>query len=1317
MQAGKRRNMKRLFFGVLCAALVGGFLFAGSAGQVSADTIGDVLDNSGSTVPVDNANNKNTPWNMYQIPGLTTTNAAGDTVSRDHTTNEGSFVKTATASDGMPMSSGVSGQTYGDQTSSGSPAAGSPADIQFLNKDVNGHGVPWFSINYVDKSDFVDASSAKVANALNTNSTSFDNGTDYLYNKNNVQSKMDASGHLKSGQSFNGGFLQIAGNVPIKAKIAPSATTINAIMAGDWGVMVRLDLPKGVNARDLASTVMWNKSYFYLTLDTYTLTVLQGFKIFGVPITQPVTITFRNLTFPLQFDHHIYLDPTNPDGNDFYLKVKGMPFRYNIPSDGTSAQMQLQKPHADALDYLHNRYYDRSTQTMKPLDQLTGDEDTDLDSNGQPEFVTQGTGMGHPWDAWFGITNELIVKPLADSGGLFGLISSAFAKIIFQSFVPQSPVYQSGLTGRTLSLLNGMTSMQNADRGTTGGNFLSLVNDIFVQPIINATSKYFTQQYFTGTAHINFTFDMSKYAANSSSKEAQALTSGKLFAAPYSDGRVNDGDGLQSGNRRSFGITMYNTSQMVDPYRTLTGTNTDDKNSESSGDAIFNHLKAGVTPMDYALVKSSEVKNGTPYPVYTNFTSWTGAIVPYDRMHWNDDSNASNQQTTFTDTLHSEGKIGSDINNRTATPDPAQDGILVNNAAMFRVKKQTDFTNEEDSYLPQFGDAAKTKFESPGAIRPQRYANVYQYYDYSKSTPTPYSQPQPVDYDSDDAEVQAQTDTNLDSSNNITGELNNKHWNYTGTLKIGNNTLPLADASIGLKQSLKPTIDLSAYDPIMLERKSVTGGKHEVKPAATFRDPLAIEGSPSDLHLQFSAGNNGQQDSWNNSVKGEGVTYSSTPRLLSGDFSSSNDEALDGQDNLAGNKTMTFAKDGTATSKFAIPHPNYPNAYLYYGYGQIIRKNNLSVRGGYNLSNKVDGSASDDGMLILDNNEPEKYWYTLKKQFTNGDPLVHFVQSSDNGTDISVTTEGFSNEIIDAKYPDTIILMAPKIAGVSADGLPQVSTSDAGNSAGTPQLVSSGNDNIDNNYYSWKVKFSKAPKEFKFTYKYKVSDWTQIPLRESETDIATSSSDSSGGAQQALGVSNGIEFNALMNANLIHVPTLDFGTHSIPGASGTGNSPYALKDNSTDTDAYFTVRNNDNNSSSWTIWGTLDGFANADHSDTYDNFTVKLGQPQMLNSSTNKFVDEPYITDPQGADPSTFNGDQSKWRFYNHYPFDLISSGHQTQMYHLDRLNGDSDNTETNLTRYYPNANLNIPANVSPTITPGKYTANLTYLLSDNGTL
>lgn len=1265
-------NMKKEVWGLLFALFAGSAFLVSQPAQVSADTIGDVLDNTGSTVPKDK---NGQPWNMYQVPGLT--NNQG--VSRDHGMNEGSFVRSGIAASGAALSTtpDASGTGYQDMDSTtNSPKAESPADIQFLDTNVNNHGTPWFSINYVNKLGFVDFANANVANNFSKASGSV-TGDNYLYNPSNVQSKMNGNtGKLKDGESFNGGYLQIAGNVPIKARIATTPTTINAIMAGDWGVMVRIDLPKGVNAKDLASTVVWDSSYFYLTLDTYKL------NLFGF-----LPVQFDNLTFPLQFDHHIYLDPSNPDGNDFYLKVKGIPFTYNT-SDGNSAQMQLQKPRSDALDYLHNRYYDNGT--MKPMDDLDGNADTDLDANGQPKFVTKNGGKGYPWDSWFGITSEKITDPLKaawQSGNLLAMAPWAALSLALQFGVSQSPVYESGYTGRTLALLNGVTEMQNADRQPSGGGFFQAINNFIVQPMIAYTAKYFTQQYFYGTAHINFTFDMSKYADHSNT-DREALTSGKLFAAPYSDGKINDDDGLQSGDRQSFGITMFNTAQLVDPYSVLKGSDTTDKNSASSGDAIFQHLKAGVTPIDYALVKKGE--KGTPYPVYTNFTSWTGAIAPYDRLHWANDSSKPLPKIA-TDTLHSQNKLGSDLNARSATPDPARDGILVNDGKAFPVQDQTTFYNQEQAYQPTFD---KNQFTTAGVIRPQRYANVYQLYDYSKSTPTPLTTPKPV-YDGVDnnaVSVTANGGVNFDGTT-INSDLNNNQWHYTGTL----NTLPLADATLGLNQSLKPTVDLSDYFPIYVNRSEITGGNSQTMPVGYFRDPLATGTNASNLHLGFSTMKT-QQDAWNKT--GEGVTYSPTPKLLSGNFSSKNDVALDQNQNMANNTAMSFNSDGSAVGKFQVPLQSDPTSILYYGYADVDRDNTkVNIVNSYKLGANVDDTASDDTMLVIDDNTPDKDWYTIKKQFSDGS-LVHFVQSGDTGKDVGVTTEGISNQLGGKNYGKDVTLMIPIVPGADIDGTPQVTTSDSSNSLTSgPTKISSGNADIDKKYASYQVSFASPPEEFKFTYQYKITDPTQLPYQRSLQDLAVNGT-------QALGVSNGISFNEFKNENLVHVPSLDFGKHQTPSATGT-NAPYSLTDPQ---DAYFQVQDNTNHIGSWTLYGAMGPFTSADHNTQYTDFRTSLGVPGTDVKGTGESGVTP--VDVTGA----FNPawDYSQMRYFNHYPHDMISNSQQTKLYELNRLQGDVDNTENPLTRYYPKAGLTVPAE---TITNGKYTSTITYLLSDNGSL
>ncbi|MCI2170299.1 hypothetical protein [Schleiferilactobacillus perolens] len=1276
--------MKRLFFGVLCAALVGGFLFAGSAGQVSADTIGDVLDNTGSTIPKDK---NGQPWNMYQIPGLYT--SSDSNVSRDHGMNEGSFVKSGVASDGMPLS-GVDSSGNPDPSGYKNATMGSPANIQFTNGSTK-FGTPWYSVNYVDKPNFIDFGNKDIASNLAKGTTPYyNNPLDYLYNPDGVKSKMNLDSNnnytLDKGQSFNGGYLQIAGNVPIRAQIATTHTTINAIEAGDWGVMARLTFPKGVDAKALASSVDWDKSHFYLSLDSIPVTVMK-IKIFSVD----------DITFPLQFDHHIYQDPSDPQS--FFLKVKGLPFKYNVSNGADSAQMQLQKGYSDALDYLHNRHLDSDSMTMKTMDTVTNDSDSDI-QNGQPEFPVLTGGSGVPWDPFHGLIYEYL-DPALKKFWLIGQALSAIVNWFIGANNAQSPIYESGYTGRTVSLLNGQSDFQSPDRLIWGGNgdsHFDLFKTLVINPIMDNIVKYFTGSAFSGTAHINFSFDMSKYAATDGGAAKQALTSGKLFASPYADGGFNKNGGVDSSgtagknagtdaandpNRRSIGIEMYDSNQLVDPYNVIKGMDTNTTDSETSGDAIFKQLKAGTTPTDYAVVKKSEVNNGTQYPVYTNFTSWNGAIVPYDRMHWNDTTDTTKpQETTFTDTLHSDGKIGSDINNRTATPDPAQDGILANDGTPFTVEDQAAFRSDESKYQRQ---PSTGKLAQVGVIRPQRYANVYQMYDYSKSEPTPES-PEPVDYDTAKPQVVASRDTNTDSSHNITSDLDGKEWNYTGTM----NGMPLADATIKLKQSLSPTLNLSLHKLLVVTKSQVTGNTSFKSPLGTWRDPLAINGNDS-MRLDFSSVLS-QQTATTDQLGGDTGTHTVT-----GDWWNQNT-----LDSSSASNAKMVVDNGNVTPYYQLPMSADSTSHFFYGVGTLTRNKDVPVVQNYTLSKDVDGTATDNYYLLLDDDSPSDMWYSADKVFkeSNGQTdTVHYLQTNDKTVHVVVTVKHKSGNKLPTDKNLTVrvpnVQQDTKHVGATADPTSfKVTSVDSGNNV-TSNQITDDKGWLADNFTSFNLKFDTVPENFTYEYDYSIANQDDIPLLTQYQDLIADSN-------RTLAVSNGVQFDKMKSANLIKVPTLDFGTHSIPTANDT---EYGLVDKD---DSSFTVRNNDNNSSSWTLWGTMSPFTTDDQLNTYSDFTVNLNQPATNSDGTA----ETGITPVSG--PPTLQWDDSQWRYYNHSPIAMISNQQRVQLYNLNRLHGDKDNTETDLTRYYPNAKLTVPADQ---YTPNKYTANVTYLLSDDGTL
>ncbi|MFT8580687.1 MAG: hypothetical protein ABF743_04980 [Schleiferilactobacillus perolens] len=1278
--------MKRLFFGVLCAALVGGFLFAGSAGQVSADTIGDVLDNTGSTIPKDK---NGQPWNMYQIPGLYT--SSDSNVSRDHGMNEGSFVKSGVASDGMPLS-GVDSSGNPDPSGYKNATMGSPANIQFTNGSTK-FGTPWYSVNYVDKPNFIDFGNKDIANNLAKDTTPYyNNSLDYLYNPDSVKSKMDVDNNnnytLDKDQSFKGGYLQIAGNVPIRAQIAVSKTTINAIEAGDWGVMARLTFPKGVDAKALASSVDWDKSHFFLSLDSIPVT------LFNQPFFQ-----INDITFPLQFDHHIYLDPN--DSQSFFLKVKGMPFTYKENSD--TAQMQLQKGYSDALDYLHNRRLDTKTLKMETMDEVTNDGDSDI-QNGQPEFVTKGTAMGTPWDPYYGLIEEYVIGGVDDLNiplDPFNIIRNGIKtgiRLLTENGTSRSPIYQTGETGRTMALLNGNDDMQSVDRPTAQDNLFAALKNYVIDPIISNIVKWFTDKPFNGTAHINFSFDMSKYAATDGGSAKQALTSGKLFASPYADGGFNKNGGVDSSetpgknagtdaasdpNRRSIGIEMYDSNQLVDPYNVIKGTDPNTTDSETSGDAIFKQLKAGTTPTDYAVVKKIEVNNGTQYPVYTNFTSWNGAIVPYDRMHWNDTTDTTKpQETTFTDTLHSDGKIGSDINNRTATPDPAQDGILANDGTPFTVEDQSVFRNDESKYQRQLSDG---KLAQVGVIRPQRYANVYQMYDYSKSEPTPES-PEPVDYDTAKPQVVASRDTNTDSSHNITSDLDGKEWNYTGTM----NGMPLADATIKLKQSLSPTLNLSLHKLLVVTKSQVTGNTSFKSPLGTWRDPLAINGNDS-MRLDFSSVQS-QQTATTDQLGGDTGTHTVT-----GDWWNQNT-----LDSSSASNAKMVVDNGNVTPYYQLPMSADSTSHFFYGVGTLTRNKDVPVVQNYTLAKGVDGTATDNYYLLLDDDSPSDMWYSADKVFkeSNGQTdTVHYLQTNDKTVHVVVTVKHKSGNKLPTDKNLTVrvpnVQQDTKHVGATADPTSfKVTSVDSGNNV-TSNQITDDKGWLADNFTSFNLKFDTVPENFTYEYDYSIANQDDIPLLTQYQDLIADSN-------RTLAVSNGVQFDKMKSANLIKVPTLDFGTHSIPTANDT---EYGLVDKD---DSSFTVRNNDNNSSSWTLWGTMSPFTTDDQLNTYSDFTVNLNQPATNSDGTA----ETGITPVSG--PPTLQWDDSQWRYYNHSPIAMISNQQRVQLYNLNRLHGDKDNTETDLTRYYPNAKLTVPADQYHA---SKYTSNVTYLLSDDGTL
>ncbi|MFT8580689.1 MAG: hypothetical protein ABF743_04990 [Schleiferilactobacillus perolens] len=840
--------------------------------------------------------------------------------------------------------------------------------------------------------------------------------------------------------------------------------------------------------------------------------------------------------------------------------------------------------------------------------------------------------------------------------------------------------------------------------------------------IVSAVSKFFTGQPFSGNAHINFSFDMSKYA-NNTDQQTQNLTAGKLFAAPNSDGSFNKSAGAKDSSD-AFKITMYDSSNLVDPYSTTAGLDRESTSKTSplrqalhaEPDASYQNgqsTQSGMTAADYAVINAKNEQQldnmGTTYPTYTNFTSWTGAIVPYDRMHWNDADQTSDSK--YTDTLHSDGKLGSDVKNRTATPDPANDGILANSETPFTLIDQEKYRAGEKALEPQY--STDGTLSQAGIITPERYANVYQLYDYTKSTPT-------VDvhvdnYATDKPSVTANGGKNLASSTSksITGDLDGQKWHYTGTMGNG---LPLADATINLQQSLKPTLNLSLNKLIFVPYSEVQGDNHLTQKLGSWRDPLSFAKGDDHLTMHF--------DGYSSEQMAEADLGGNTnSHTVTGDWS----ENTTLNDSVANSAHMDVDADQNVKPEYQLPVKNNENDNFFFGSGTLKRDNTkVQIVNGYSLANGADDTATDNYFLLLDREKPTDLWYDADKKFqeNNETSTIHYLQNGDKEVHVVVNVKPRAGS---NKPGDTsMIIRIPKVqqdndnvgATIANFKLTKVGsesgvTSDNPlNTTLNPITDENVNEWLKDNFTSFDVNFTSPPQTFTYEYDYEISNQANIPLRTAYKDLIMDANTKTGSVRA---VSNAVEFDKLKSANLMHVPSFDFGTNSIP----SGQATYGLTDSDKaklTTDSYFTVHSNNNNTSNWTLFDTLDSFGNANGSSSHDDFTLALGWPQLYDSSKPGFVNESDMEKAAENVPTDKYTD-SNWRYANHYPFDLISNNHQNQLFRLDRTYGDKDNKETDLSRYYTGATLTVPAGETPSITSGKYTANLTYLLSDDGTL
>ncbi|MFL2030315.1 hypothetical protein [Loigolactobacillus zhaoyuanensis] len=218
--------------------------------------------------------------------------------NNDYTPTTGMTMKTGSASSGTAVS---------DQSN---------INIKFNSAN--------FQTYYTDASGFDGQSFANNQGVVNN----LESGTG-TSSKLNVTNGVMSNGALP----YNGGHFKVLGQLNLNATLKSGLST-GELLAGDYGVMVRITLPKDVDANNIGDAIEWDKAYFFMQLKA----PIAG----GEP------------TFPMQFDHHVYLDPTA--SNVFYLKVKGIPINENSSSGLISRTtiFSLARSSTDYIDYKNN---------------------------------------------------------------------------------------------------------------------------------------------------------------------------------------------------------------------------------------------------------------------------------------------------------------------------------------------------------------------------------------------------------------------------------------------------------------------------------------------------------------------------------------------------------------------------------------------------------------------------------------------------------------------------------------------------------------------------------------------------------------------------------------------------------------------------------------------------------------------------------------------------------------------------------------------------------------------------------------------------
>ncbi|MHA3066927.1 hypothetical protein [Lacticaseibacillus saniviri] len=1206
---------------------------------------------------------------------------------------------------GILAASGV-GTGYPITGGSGTPASGIRIAVDNSVTGGNDNSANrWFVMNYIDApkdssgnylQPYLDFSTEQKAKDMTPDNSGDQSG---VVKKMNITAGSKSAPVLAPGQNYDGGILNVSGNVPIIAFLQKSEWTYKSLTNGNWGVMVKMTLPQDIDVKSIANAIMWDKAYFYLTV---------------------ATTGGLSYNFPLMFDHHVYMNPDPAQKNTFFLKVKGIPFDLSVVSPWFQDRVTTFKlsSYADKTDVDNN--LDGSGSTAKKLVNMTN-----LPNNAG--YGTQTTNGNNILTSEWGLNSQTLFAP-----------SNVFA----------------GGAG-TVNLLGPGTS------GGSGSRDTGALNLPVIKDIVSAVVNLFTQSGLTGHAAINFNIDMSKYNGNLTS-QYRPLTRARLFPSSKADGTFNQlgGDPLsQPAQLALYGTDALVNPHDSNTYQNMfdaPGTSpmdyaVVDKSKEDDPQyKITYRTTTNFTSWNSFVVPYDNRAEGTS----TNPTTYYKTILPdTDAIPSMDDAGSQVGSTILSRTaqpdFYTDGVlVNTGTTYKGADPYQATSDTEINTALNTSPDLTKGLTGAVTpkrytraySYFnfdPSMPTVAGTK------VDPQEVTNSANV-SFQATDKTAAQIAAGATSVVNPSSVATNASATGGTVSPLLGKPASDVWQLTGKY----NSIPMLSAPLKLDQQIQAKTGNDDDKTLAIKRTDIADGKTFTKTYnSAWSDPFVTGNTPDDIWLKTTK--NGST----NEVKiGQITSRQAELAPITFVFTTGTGTATASRNETTNTLTVNIPIGSTDTY----------NQYDLEFRPQALKVATTDGTNGY-WNAQLDASNAGHFLLnVLIADDIQKtvavtnYFYNSSADLSTN-PLTdaftqQFVGSSQTATKVNVKGIFHSNSNVVLSDVDLLI---PQPAGITLPSTLQVNNKD-GSSTGKTFTQVLDNPTLVSGYVHYRYTGANLPalpsgedqsKDAEIYYSYTMTvDATK--LANDTTPLTTEAISTANNKLTYMGEANTISLVKSTGVQLLSTPTLNFG--KTWNADGTPQ-PYRLTKDSTASDVQFTTRPNapvdflfqylDGNTTqtpndSWSLTASLSNFQNQNDSSAAPQFGFKIdygrGEPTQTNGTI--IMADSYLTNDGRLDTGILSGEATKYAGTTssvgiaHTANTMTSDSSSSVLYRSDKGNEnrylqpgtsqfkiryDMTDTVNGVTTPNPAVKLTVPKAAFQTIKPGTYVSTASYTVNN----